>query len=89
MRAAIIAALFVFPSVAMAQPKPRPAPLAKTAEYRATQKLIFGEGDEIEVGPMRPTSELVDSINKGRGPSLIHIRPDFRPELTASALSVP
>ncbi len=90
MRAAIVIfAFFVIPSVALAQPKPRLPPTAtKVTEYRATQKLIFGEGDEIEVGPIQPASEMVESIRKGKRPSLIRIRQDFRPELTASALSV-
>jgi|GEM_PF-4770787 len=100
MRLAIIFAFFVapfaVPSLASAQingherARIAPAHAAKTAgDYRAVQRLTYGDGDEIEVGPMQPTGDTIGGRTVRQRESLIRVRVDFRPELMASALSVP
>jgi hypothetical protein len=75
--------LAVILTLALASPglAKKPAP----AKDPPPKHLTFGDGDEIEAGPVRPEGDGIDSITHSPKPSLIKIRDNFYKEMLISA----
>ena len=75
----------------MSEPAPRSVSLSRIehARFRATNRrggvLTFGEGDTIDGKVPTGSGTSVTGRKFDRGPSLIHIREDFRAEIIKAA----
>jgi hypothetical protein len=83
-RALAFVCLLISPSVALAKPKP-PAPARKAEPAQKAQRMVFGDGDTLEVDRVAPDGDLIHGKPPIVNTSLIVVRWSFYPEMMRTA----
>jgi len=64
---------------------PKPAPASGVLAPPKVQRMIFGEGDEVQAGRETGAGDVIDGMRRAKRSRLMVVRQSFVPELIKSA----